>query len=186
MKPLTLVERNIDIQEVVRRVVANLNMPPVSVAQCNAPTNSQSESTSISEELNNAFQIPRGREPSTLRSIPGTRIWNEISQLSSGFSNNQNYGGRSGGQRRRGRQERLNLRTASGRFYAVRTSRREHSAVDWMYTKDVCLLPSLSWNKVPRGRMKAFLINRGMYVDAWPVLKDWNEATLRLEIQRLF
>ena len=25
-----------------------------------------------------------------------------------------------------------------------------------------------------------------MYVDAWPVLKDWNEATLRREIQRLF
>ena len=33
---------------------------------------------------------------------------------------------------------------------------------------------------------KAYLITNGMYVDAWPVLKDWNEASLRQEIQKLF
>ena len=167
----TMAERYMDIQEVVRRVVANLHMPPVSAAQSNPPTNSQS--TSISEELNHAFQITRGpvQQPSALGESPGNCTYSDISQLAAGFSNTHNYGARSSGQRR-GRQESLNRRT-SGRFYTVRN-------------EDVCLLPSPSWNKVPRGGMKAFQINRGIYVDAWPVLKDWNEATLTREIQRLF
>ena len=93
----TMAERYMDIQEVVGRVVANLHMPPVSAAQSNPPTNSQS--TSISEELNHAFQIPRDpvQQLSALGESPGNCTYSDISQLAAGFSNTHNYGERSSG-----------------------------------------------------------------------------------------
>jgi len=55
-----------------------------------------------------------------------------------------------------------------------------------VFTKDVCLLPSPPWNRVPRGKRKAYVISNGMYVYAWPILKDCNKASLGQEIQKLF
>ena len=105
------------------------------------------------------------QQPNVLGTSPGNSTCSEIYQLAAGFSNTHNYGERISGQRR-GRQESLNRQT-SGRFYTVHNSHHENSAVNRVFTKEVCLLPSPSWNKVPRGRMKAFLISRGMCLDTW-------------------
>ena len=55
-----------------------------------------------------------------------------------------------------------------------------------MFYKDVCLLDCPEWEKVPRGEVKADLIRKNLYIDAWPVVKDWSAATLRQEIENLF
>jgi len=34
--------------------------------------------------------------------------------------------------------------------------------------------------------VKAFYINKNKYVDAWAVEKDWDQATLKREINKLF
>lgn len=89
-------ERNIDIQ--ARGCSEGCGQfthasGPVSAAQSNPPTNSQS--TSISEELNHAFQIPHGpvvgpvQQPSALDTSPGNNTCSEIFQMAAGFSNTQ-------------------------------------------------------------------------------------------------
>lgn len=50
----------------------------------------------------------------------------------------------------------------------------------------VCLLGCPEWEKVPCGKVKAHLIRKNLYIDAWPVIKDWSAATLRQEINNLF
>ena len=181
----TMAERDLNIQDVVRMVVANLNRP-------GPPAQSSSDSLPVSTtteaELNSAFQLPRGpQHGNSSNACMPSSLCNPsaLSRLSGGFSNRQNYSrGVDVGRGRRRRQTTFN-RTSHGRFYSVRTGPREETA-DRVFTKDVCLLPSPSWNRVPRGKRKARLITNGMYVDAWPVLKDWNEASLRQEIQKLF
>ena len=81
-------------------------------------------------------------------------------------------------------------RSSSGRFqpYVRNCSRGGNRDViePPSYFKDVCVLPNPSWERVPRGKMKVFCINKNMYVDAWEVKKDWDEVTLRGEIRKLF
>lgn len=55
-----------------------------------------------------------------------------------------------------------------------------------VFYKDACLPSCPEWEKVPRGEVKAALIRKNLYIDAWPVIKDWSEATLRQEINNLF
>ena len=85
------------------------------------------------------------------------------------------------------------LQESSGRDLAAGfSSRQNYSSARQprveppSYFKDVCVLPNPSWERVPRGKMKVFCINKNMYVDAWEVKKDWDEVTLRGEIRKLF
>ena len=55
-----------------------------------------------------------------------------------------------------------------------------------VFYKGVCLLDCPEWEKVPCGEVKADLIRKNLYIDAWPVVKDWSAATLRQEIENLF
>ena len=52
--------------------------------------------------------------------------------------------------------------------------------------KDVCLLPSPSWETVPRLKGKASLIEKGLYIDAWSFQKTYQEIELKTAISSLF
>ena len=52
--------------------------------------------------------------------------------------------------------------------------------------KDVCLLPGPVWNQVPRGSVKATLVERRLYVDAFRLDKNWDEARPYNELSCLF
>ena len=52
--------------------------------------------------------------------------------------------------------------------------------------KDVCLLPGPECDQVPRGAVKANLVQLGLYVDAFKLDKTWGEARLYSELATLF
>ena len=52
--------------------------------------------------------------------------------------------------------------------------------------KDICLLPEPEYDQVPRGAAKANLVQRGLYVDAFKLNKNWSEARLYKELASLF
>lgn len=180
-----------NIQDAVLRVVENLHSLNHHQPTPPAPSNSAVSAT-VTDELNRSFQIPRRSRPrdsstmneneSRINLVQNASVPPSFQNLATGFSSSQNYSMVQTGQRRR-RQN----RTPYGRFSSGRTSHREEQRVaakpDF---KDVCLLPSPQWNKVPRGKAKLRLINGGMYVDAWYFHKDWEETTLRKEIRKLF
>ena len=168
-----------ELQDIVRRVVENLG----NIQPSNSATSSSSSrvegNRSTTEELNQCFQIP---------CLPAARsVSNQGQQsyrdLAAGFSSSQNYSSA-----RQPRTRRQLPRSSSGRYqpYNARrggSNRETHEPA--CFYKDVCLLPNPSWDRVPRGKIKAFCINQKMYVDAWEVRKEWNEATLRGEIRKL-
>jgi hypothetical protein len=44
--------------------------------------------------------------------------------------------------------------------------------------KDICLLPNPKWKQVPCGSVEASLAEKGLYVDAFQIDKNWGEACL--------
>ena len=54
------------------------------------------------------------------------------------------------------------------------------------YNKDVILLPSPTWRKVPRGKDKAELQKLGLYVDAVRFSKVMTEDEVNRKIKRCF
>ncbi len=65
-------------------------------------------------------------------------------------------------------------------------STNQTSAEPKTYYKAVCLLPSPTWNTVPRGKVKVDLIDKNLCVDAWAVDKSWSEEDLKFEAAKLF
>ena len=170
------------IQDIVTQVVQNLSHLPAQ----SSSTTSISTNDSVSVELNRAFRIPREQRTSTSTTTvnaisPSTR--EAITAVANNFSANSNYGRPTTA--RRGRS-----RSYNGRFQPYRprgNHRATRDAVEpSIYYKDVCLLGCPEWEKVPRGEVKADLVRKNPYIDAWPVVKDWNEATLRQEVGNLF
>ena len=151
-----------DLQDIVRRVVENLtNIQPANSAATSSSEGCQNFTNATEvQELNRCFQVPRlpASNSSVLQQSSGR-------DLAAGFSSRQNYSSA-----RQPRMRRQVPRSSSGPSYF----------------KDVCVLPNPSWERVPRGKMKVFCINKNMYVDAWEVKKDWAEVTLRGEIRKLF
>ena len=172
-----------DLQDNVRRVVENLsnNIQPANSAATSSSEGCQNFTNETEvQELNRCFQVPRLPAPnsSVLQQSSGR-------DLAAGFSSRQNYSCA-----RQPRMRRQVPRSSSGRFqpYASNCSRGGNRNVvePPSYFKDVCVLPNPSWERVPRGKMKVFCINKNMYVDAWEVKKDWDEVTLRGKIRKLF
>ena len=171
-----------DLQDIVGRVVENLsNIQPANSAATSSSEGYQNFTNETEvQELNRCFQVPRLPAPnsSVLQQSSGR-------DLAAGFSSRQNYSSA-----RQPRMRRQVPRSSSGRFqpYARNCSRGGNRDVvePPSYFKDVCVLPNPSWERVPRGKMKVFCINKNMYVDAWEVKKDWDEVTLRGEIRKLF
>ena len=166
-----------NIQDIVRAVVANLGNLP-SGSSINSSTNSTNTSnlnsnSSTSEELNRSFQIPRGSR-----------------SMASGFSSRENYGPVMRRPRSRRSVPQTSRSSTSGRFqpYSPSPSSGSGNGANeaGTYYKDICLLPSPTWECVPRGKVKITLIQKDMYIDAWPVCRGWDESTLRREVGRLF
>ena len=174
---------SLDLQDIVLRVVENLsNIQPANSAATSSSEGCQNFTIATEEqELNRCFQVPRLPAPnsSVLQQSSGRG-------LAAGFSSRQNYSSA-----RQPRMRRQVPRSSSGRFQPyVRNQCSRGGNRDVVeppsYFKDVCVLPNPSWERVPRGKMKVFCINKNMYVDAWEVKKDWDEVTLRGEIRKLF
>ena len=168
------------ITSIVRAVVENLDHPPPQVPpmKSNDASASVRSVNGINTELNRAFQIPRGR---VTAASSGTTF---ATRLASGFNPQWNYTNTQQHRvNRRGRS-----RSACGRFqpYSRGTSRSSTSSGESVYYNDVCLLPSPSWESVPRGSTKLHLIQKGMFIDAWPISKTWEEADLKRGVAKLF
>ena len=51
--------------------------------------------------------------------------------------------------------------------------------------KDICLLPDFEYDQVPRGAVKANLVQSVLYVDAFKLDKTLSEACLYVELASL-
>ena len=62
---------------------------------------------------------------------------------------------------------------------------RGENPTEFIY-KDICQLPDPEWIQVPRGTIKGNLVQRGLYIDAFRLDKNWSEARLYSELALLF
>ena len=191
-----------NIQQIVRAVVANLNtLPPQQLPQ-NGPQQlpqNGSNILTVQDELYRSFQIPRTstsgntnqavEQPSQSGQFQGSTSNQAsiINSIAAGFSSRSNYSNT----RATTRSRRTNRSNNTGRFQPYSHSRSsttsDSTSVEEpkIYYKSVCFLPDSTWNSVPRGRAKVELIERGMYVDAWAVNKNWSEKELNNEVVKL-
>ena len=188
-----------NLQQIVRAVVANLNaLPPQQPPQNGSNNNSNPTSNihgnlTVQDELHRSFQIPRtgassnnqSEQPSQSEQFQGSTSNQTgiISSIAAGFSSRANYSNT----RAITRSRRTNRSNNTGRFQPYSRNRSSTSNVEEpkVYYKDVCFLPNSTWDSVPRGKVKVELIERGMFVDAWPVNKNWNEKELQNEVVKL-
>ena len=133
----------------------------------------------MTSELNQAFRIPCASTSANVQeSLP--LIVASIRAVASNFSVTSNYERTGRETERRGRSQSHN-----GCFQPYRpigNQRSTHNIAEpSVFYKDICLLGCAEWEKVPCGEVKADLMQKNLYIDAWPVAKNWNEATLRQE-----
>ena len=147
---------SLDLQDIVLRVVENLsNIQPANSAATSSSEGCQNFTIATEEqELNRSFQVPRLPAPNS--SVLQQSSGRNLAAVSSG---RQNYSSA-----RQPRMRRQVPRSSSGRFqpYVRNSSRGGNRDVVELpsYFKDVCVLPKPSWERVPRGKMKAFCINK--------------------------
>ena len=124
----------------------------------------QQQFASSAQEVNFRFQIPRSSapQPAPRRRVP-----------SQDFNPRQNYSFQRTGRRRPQKQ-------------SVSKSAVPAATKSEVVFKDVCLLPGPAWNQVPRGSVKATLVERRLYVDAFRLDKNWDEARPYNELSCLF
>ena len=178
-------QQSINIQDIVRAVVDNFNrLPSRSINNSTSSATSSTASTTTGDELNRCFQIPRSESHPNSQPLSQPNLTG-INSLSSGFSARANYGATSarGTARRRPRSNRC---SSTGRFQPYSRSTSQMSAEPKVFYKAVCLLPSPTWDTVPRGKVKVDLIERNLCVDAWAVDKSWTKEDLTCEAAKLF
>ena len=162
-----------NVQGIVQTILNAINNLPNSPQACEQTTSSQNDSlqpfSSPAEELNSRFQIPRtrGSNPVTTPhiSVPKRTV------TSSDFNPRQNYNFQRPGRRK----------SRKGSVQKGTTATKPE-----LVYKDICLLPNPEWHQVPRGSAKASLVERGLYVDAFQLDKNWDEARLYTELFTLF
>ena len=161
-----------NVQGIVRTILNAINNLPNSLQVCEQNTSSRNDSvqqfSSPTEELNSRFQIPRTRGSNQ---TPVNTHVARRTVSSSDFNPRQNYSFQRPGRRK-----------SQKGFVKKNTTTTKP---DFVY-KDVCLLPNPDWNQVPRGSAKASLVERGLYVDAFRLDKNWGEARLYTELFYLF
>ncbi len=188
-----------NIQQIVRAVVANLNaLPPQQPSQNGSNINSNPTSNihgnlAVQDELHCSFQIPRtsasgnnqSERPSQSEQFQSSTSNQAgiVSSIAAGFSSRGNYSNT----RATTRPRRTNQSNNTGRFQPYSRGRSSTSNVEEpkICYKAVCFLPNSAWDYVPRGKVKIELIERGMFVDAWAVNKNWDEKELRNEVVML-
>ena len=126
--------------------------------------------SSRGSELNSRFQIPRtGGSNQTTVTTPLSVPRRIVS--STDFNPGQNYNFQRPGRRK----------SQKGSVKKDTTATKPE-----LVNKDICLLPTPEWNQVPRGSTKASLVERGLYVDAFRLDKNWGEARWYTELLSLF
>ena len=177
-------QQSINIQDIVRAVVDNFNtLPSRSINNSTSSATSLTASrpsTTIGDELNRCFQIPRSKSHPNSQPLSQPNLTG-INSLSSGFSARANYGATSA--RRR---PRSNHCSSTGWFQPYSRSTSQISAEPKVFYKEVCLLPLPMWDTVPRGNIKVDLIERNLCVDAWAVDKSWTKEDLTCKAAKLF
>ena len=196
------------IQSLVRGIVGELFVPD------NRPNNRprvDQQFGVIEEEINHRFRLPRTsptennnaihvNPPSPLTprndvnipavstssmnySIPEPRNSSEER-----FNPMRNYGLQQrsgpGPTRQRGR-SRSNTRRRANNVNHANTPKPSSERNEY-FLKDVCLLPSPTYAKVPRREYKVHLQRRGLYVDGYCFDKRWDERTIRQNVLQLF
>ena len=166
--------RSRSVQDFVRTILhAVTNLQTQSGNPNRAENSSSAEFSSADEEINARFQTPRqDRRGIPNRSATSTRV-----VPSTAYNPRQNY---SQVQRNVNRCPRRGRRNN----YSTTNARGENST-EYVY-KDICFLPDPEWIQVPRGAIKGNLVQRGLYIDAFQLDKNWSEARLYSELALLF
>ena len=163
-----------NVQGIVQTILNAINNLPNSPQACEQNTSCRNNSaqpfSSRAEELNSRFQIPRtGGSNQTTVTTPHSVPRRIVS--STDFNPRQNYNFQRPGRRKSQR----------GSVKKDTTAPKPE-----LFYKDICLLPNPEWNQVPRGSGKASLVERGLYVDAFQLDKNWSEARLYTELFSVF
>ena len=177
------------IQRIVREIVSSeIGEPRQPNPATELPVNIQAFQN-VDQELTSRFQMPRSfpanrdreRALTPLRA-PDTGRQAQQHQIASSFNPRMNYGGIMN--RRRQRRPLPYSRRTSTVTSTSTSSSSSSSSAD--YNKDVILLPSPTWVKVPRGSDKSQLQKLGCYVDAVRFSKAMSEDEVRNKIKEVF
>ena len=177
---IVMAESNKDdeLNRIVRAVIGELNNH-ANNAKVEQTSSHSTSNRSTEEEIYKAFQIPRATSTSLTSS---SHSYSQL-PLSSQYSASTNYSTKtsSNSSRKRGKET---MRAASGRF--TKKSLGKEAPVSAPIIKDVCLLPTPTWDDVPRRKVKAQLVRAGLFVDAWPFYVHLGEVQLREELRHAF
>ena len=149
------------LQTLVQNIVSDIvgeNSSSSTGGNANLPSSSAGGHDNVTQELHARFGVPR-------------QIYNP----------RQNYGRATTAPRRRSRQTYLTNQSRSNE----RTPPPTASKSDF-YLKNVFLLPSPSWDKLPRGDSKEYLNSRGLVIDGFEIDKKWEQEELITRLRELF
>lgn len=183
-----------EIQTVVRGIFGQL-------FQGRQTTQSLQHET-VSSELNQAFRLPRNVNASSMdmavegeHELPGPSQAVILPQQPLNlpvppFNSQLNYGNISMSRRsrplRRGRsgnQGRSNMQVRNNGRSSTQTSSSDRNE---LFLKDVYLLPSPAYDRVPRREAKSTLQKEGFCIDAYTFDKRWDEKMIREKMAMLF
>lgn len=145
------------VQNIVSDIVGENSSSPTG-GNANLQSSSAGGHDNVTQELHARFGVPR-------------QIYNP----------RQNYGRATTAPRRRSRQTYLTNQSRSNE----RTPPPTASKSDF-YLKNVFLLPSPSWDKLPRGDSKEYLNSRGLVIDGFEIDKKWEQEELIARLRELF
>ena len=169
-------ERSVNLEELVRRIVHSVNRNETSHSNDNGSTSNsvQNRASTVEEELNERFLIPRGAH-----SNDSTRAQDVAAQ----FNPNNNYGYTNYRSRQPSRQRNTpygfsRQRTSTLRpSYSRRGTRERPAEVSTMKEamKEVILLPHPTTRKFPKFHHKLRLQQCGLISDGCAIERAWNE-----------
>jgi hypothetical protein len=157
-----------NVQECVQSIlsaVTNLQHSSQTREENASQGGSVQQFTSLPEELNSRFRIPRTQNSCVPNNASVPQPASSIRVSSQNFNPRHNYSFQRAGRRR--------PQKPSVSKNAVATK------------PDVVLLPNPEWNQVPRGSAKTKLVERRLYIDAFRLDKNWGEARLYSELSCL-
>ena len=137
----------------------------------------------INDRFNDRFSIPRaasGRSytapSSTGTNISAQHAWS----VATGFNPGQNYGYTNYRSRSRQRSLQSPLGFSHSRRSSVSNRRRDQERTAVNTIKEVVLLPSPTYSKVPRYNHKVKLQKCGLILDGCSIDRSWNEMQVRV------
>ena len=167
------------LQRLIRNIVSNVVTGNESWQTSPMGSSVRPASSSVIEELNQRFQIPRKRVQRQSVEVTGQLSGQPQSQPRQTtltpiqFNPHQNYG--------RSYTPRKKTRQGQAQGHAPRRVTNNN-----VYIKNIFLLPSPSWTKVPSKESKDFLQTHGLVIDAYEIDKSWEYEELVDRFNELF